>query len=92
MQKGQGGMRPKPLPNTPRSELLRTQAVTSLLAALGGLEVHTYGNDPAAAGGVFLQDDRTVSRVTYWTEDDGKRVQYDVRVSVDVYRWEVPRA
>ncbi|MEU0788032.1 hypothetical protein ABZ341_41700 [Streptomyces sp. NPDC006173] len=80
------------LPNNARSELLRTQAVTSVLSALGGLEVHTFGHDSWADGcGVFLQDDRTVSRMTYWGEDGGKRVQYEVRVSVDVYRSEVPR-
>lgn len=71
-----------------RAELLRTQAVSSLLSALGALEIHTYGNN-SDIGGVFLQDDRTVSRVVYWREDGGKQVQYDVRVSVDVHRREM---
>lgn len=74
-----------------RSELLRTQAMQHIMGALGAAQVRIYGNEPSA-GGVFLHDDRTVSSVTYWAEqcdDDttgSRRYQYDVRVSVDVYR------
>lgn len=80
-----------------RSELLRTQAVQHLLTALGAANVQVYGHD-VNAGGVFLHDDRTVSHITYWHEacDDDttgmRRFQYDVRVSVDVYRKQVPNA
>lgn len=70
-----------------RAELLRTQAVQSIVGALGGARVNVYGNDPAA-GGVFLESEREVCSRTYWAVGD-ERFEYQVFVTVDVHRRKV---
>lgn len=74
-----------------RVELLRTQTVAHVLTALGAGQIACHGNDPMA-GGVFLDDDSTVTSRTYWTladESDAtgyRKYEYSVRVSVEVTR------
>lgn len=74
-----------------RAELLRTQAVASVLDALKACQVNVYGND-ALVGGVTLDNASQVNSRTYWHEQDGTRYLYDTTVTVVVNRQEVPRA
>lgn len=70
-----------------RGELLRTQAVTQVLAALGAAQVTVFGND-THVGGVTLDNESQVNSRTAWAVD-GKRYIYDVTVTVAVNRQEV---
>lgn len=74
-----------------REQLLRTQAVTHVLAALGACQVNIYGNE-SQVGGVTLDNESQVNSRTYWFDQDGTRYLYDTTVTVVVHRREVPRA
>lgn len=73
-----------------REELLRSQAMLRVMDAMGMAQVHTHGND-SMAGGVYLDNESAVRSRTYWTDRDGTRYVYDVRVGVEVTRTVVTR-
>lgn len=75
-----------------RCELLRTQAMTHVLGALGAATVQAYGHDHSAAG-VYLDTNDRATATTYWTVgEDGQRYRYDVVVRVELERTAVGRA
>lgn len=70
-----------------RTELLRTQAMTHVLAALNAAQVTVYGNE-TTAGGVFLESESEVCSRTYWRTGE-ERFEYQVWVEVKVHRRKV---
>jgi hypothetical protein len=69
----------------PQSELLRTQAVTTILSAMNAASVNVYGLGLNDWNGVVLEDETTVSSYSHFHRD-GQKYRYETRVRVDVYR------
>lgn len=83
-----------------RGELLRTQAVQAIIAALGGCEVRIYGDDRLSqdAGTHLRLSDETSSVITsdtYWSETPKvtrgpqRRVHRQIVVTVQVKETEL---
>lgn len=70
-----------------RADILRTQAMDSVLSALGAAQPHVYGPLQHEWRGVILEARDKARAVTHWREGDDM-VRYSVVVRLDV-EWEV---
>lgn len=69
-----------------RKELLRTQAVTACLNAMGAQMVNVHGMATNDWNGVILDTDSLISSVTHWMDGQGHKWRYTVSIRVEVNR------